>query len=220
MGFGVGFSFSLSVFFILFREDSVEAGGRIGDLWSFDLFLIGDLVTGCFIGRVVGVIAVFSSLSVYPNLVWVWADDSSLSSERSNDLVDASVDLVVSREALILSMKFSHSPGSSWINALTIVSCLLIGSGPIRPPVRPSKGQSGVLQAIDHCVTGSMTAQPPGFRPNALRVTTHSQQVASLGRGSKPSAVDVFSSPSRQGKVVEGVGHVLLKQNSNKCLQK
>ena len=36
----------------------------------------------------------------------------------------------------------------------------LIGSGPIRPPVRPSKGQSSVLQAIDHSVAGSMTAQP------------------------------------------------------------
>ena len=43
----------------------------------------------------------------------------------------------------------------------------LIGSGPIRPPVGPSKGQSGVLQAIDHSVAGSMTAQPPGIRPSA-----------------------------------------------------
>ena len=63
----------------------------------------------------------------------------------------------------------------------------LIGSGPIRPPVRPSKGQSDVLQAIDHSVTGSMTAQPPGIHPSALRVATHGQQVASLG-GSYPSA--------------------------------
>ena len=38
----------------------------------------------------------------------------------------------------------------------------LIGSGPIRPHVRPNKAQSGVLQAIDHSVTGSMTAQPTG----------------------------------------------------------
>ena len=38
----------------------------------------------------------------------------------------------------------------------------LIGPGPIRPPVRPSKDQRGVLQAIDHSVAGSMTAQPPG----------------------------------------------------------
>ena len=52
----------------------------------------------------------------------------------------------------------------------------LIGSGSIRPPVRPSKGQ-----AIDHSVAGSMTAQPPGIRPSALRVATHGQQVASLG---------------------------------------
>ena len=57
----------------------------------------------------------------------------------------------------------------------------LIESGSIRPPVRPSKGQSGVLQVIDHSVAGSMTAQPPGIRPSALRVATHGQQVASLG---------------------------------------
>ena len=54
-------------------------------------------------------------------------------------------------------------------------------SGPIRPPVRSSKGQSDVLLAIDHSVAGSMTAQPPGIRPSALRVATHGQQVASLG---------------------------------------
>ena len=63
----------------------------------------------------------------------------------------------------------------------------LIGLGPIRPPVRPSKGQSGVLQAIDHSVAGSMTAQLPGIRPSALRVATHGQQVAPWG-GSYPSA--------------------------------
>ena len=63
----------------------------------------------------------------------------------------------------------------------------LIGLGPIRPPVRPSKGQSSVLQAIDHSVAGSMTAQLPGSRPSALWVTAHGQQVASLG-GSYPSA--------------------------------
>ena len=57
----------------------------------------------------------------------------------------------------------------------------LIGSGPIRPPVRPSKGQSDVLQAIDHSVAVSMTAQPPGIRPSAL-------QVASMGVGAYPSA--------------------------------
>ena len=64
----------------------------------------------------------------------------------------------------------------------------LIGSGPIRPPIRPSKGQSGVLQAIDHSVAGSMTAQPPGICPSTLQVTTHGQQVASLVGGSYPSA--------------------------------
>ena len=63
----------------------------------------------------------------------------------------------------------------------------LIGSGPIRLPVRQSKGQSGVLQAIDNSVAGSMTAQPPGIRPSALQVATHGQQVASLGK-SYPSA--------------------------------
>ena len=68
----------------------------------------------------------------------------------------------------------------------------LIGSGPIRQPVRASKGQGGVLQAIDHSTAGSMTAQPPGIRPSALRVATHGQQGASLGEG-------VFYSPSRQG---------------------
>ena len=59
----------------------------------------------------------------------------------------------------------------------------LIGSGPIRPPVRPSKGQSSVLQAIDHSVAGSMTAQPPGSRPSVLRVAAHGQQVAPLWGG-------------------------------------
>ena len=59
----------------------------------------------------------------------------------------------------------------------------LIGSGPIRLSVRPSKGQNGVLQAIDHSVAGSMTAQTPGFRPSVLRVAPHGQQVASLGVG-------------------------------------
>ena len=67
------------------------------------------------------------------------------------------------------------------------MTCRLIGSGPIQPPIRPSKGQSGVLQAIDHSVAGSMTAQPPGICPSALWVTTHGQLVASLG-GSYPSA--------------------------------
>ena len=54
------------------------------------------------------------------------------------------------------------------------------------PPVRPSKGQSGVLQVIDYSVARSMTAQPPGFSFSALRVTTHGQQVASLGRSLTP----------------------------------
>ena len=48
----------------------------------------------------------------------------------------------------------------------------LIGSGPIRP----SKGQSSVLQAIDHSIAGSLTVQPPGSRPSALRVAAHGQR--------------------------------------------
>ena len=56
----------------------------------------------------------------------------------------------------------------------------LIRSYPIQPPVRSSKGQSGVLQAIDISVAGSMTAQPPGIRPSALCVATHGHQMASL----------------------------------------
>ena len=64
----------------------------------------------------------------------------------------------------------------------------LIGLGPIRLLVRPSKGQSSVLQAIDHSVAGSITAQPPGSRPNTLWVAAHSQQAAPLGGGSYPSA--------------------------------
>ena len=80
-----------------------------------------------FIGRVVGASAVFSFLLVFPNRVCVWADVYSLFSARSTDLVDASVGLVVSREALILLMKLSDSPGSSWINVLIIVSYLLCG---------------------------------------------------------------------------------------------
>ena len=43
-------------------------GGRFGDLLSFNLILVGDFVTLCFIGCVVGVIAVFSSVSVFPLL--------------------------------------------------------------------------------------------------------------------------------------------------------
>ena len=46
--------------------------------------------------------------------------------------------------------------------------------------------QSGVLQVIDHSVAGSMTAQPPGFRPSALQIATHGQQVVLLGGGLTP----------------------------------
>ena len=57
--------------FFLCGEESVEAGGRIEDLLSFDLLLVGDFVTEVFIGRVVGVIAAFSSLTVFPIRVCV-----------------------------------------------------------------------------------------------------------------------------------------------------
>ena len=123
--FGVSFCLSLSAF--LYGEESVEAGCRIGDLLSFDLILVGDFITGCFISCVVGVIAIFSSVSVFSNRVCVWADDSSLFSARSTDVVGVSAALVVSSEALILLMKLSQSPGSNWIKVLTIISYLLHG---------------------------------------------------------------------------------------------
>ena len=46
-----------------------------------------------------------------------------------------------------------------------------------------------------------MTAQPPGFRPSALRVATHGKQVASLGGGGYPSAEvqSVYSTASADG---------------------
>ena len=113
---------SLSVFFI-YGEESVEAGGHIGDLFSFDLVLL-DFVTGCFISCVIGNIAIFSSVSVFPIWFCVWADDSSLFSARSTDVVDASAALVVSSKALVLLMKLSQLPGSNWIKVLTIVSYL------------------------------------------------------------------------------------------------
>ena len=74
--------------------------------------------------------------------------------------------------------------------------------GPIRPYVRPSKGQSGVLQAIDHSVTWSMTAKPPGSFPSALRVATHSQLVMALDGVLFLSwgAVGVFYSPIQWGE--------------------
>ena len=96
---------SLNVF--LFGEEFVETGGCIEDLLSFDLILVGDFVTRCFISRVVGVIDIFSSVSAFPNRVCVWADDSSLFPARSTDVVVVSAALVVSSEALILSMKLS-----------------------------------------------------------------------------------------------------------------
>ena len=52
--------------------------------------------------------------------------------------------------------------------------------------VTPSKGQSSVLQAIDHSVARSMTAQPPGSRPSALRVAAHGQQAIPLAGGFTP----------------------------------
>ena len=110
--------------FFIYGEESVEAGGHIGDLFSFDLVLLGDFVTGCFISHVIGIIAIFSSVLVCPNHVCVWADDSSLFSAGSTDVVDASAALVVSSKALVLLMKLSQLPGSNWIMVLTIVSYL------------------------------------------------------------------------------------------------
>ena len=113
------------MFFFLFGKESVEAGGRIRDILSFDLFLVGDFVTWCFIDRMVGAITVFSSVLVFPNRVCVWADDSSLFSARSADVVDLSAALGVSSKALILLMKLS---GSNWIKVLSIISYLLYGN--------------------------------------------------------------------------------------------
>ena len=86
---------SLRIFYLIFGEESVEAEGLIGYLLSFNIILLGDFVTGCFIGRVIDVIAVFSSFSVFYNLVCVYADDSPFSSARSNDVVDASSALMI-----------------------------------------------------------------------------------------------------------------------------
>ena len=81
----------------------------------------------------------------------------------------------------------------------------LIGSGLSGPPVRPNKGQRCVPQVIDLSVVGSMTAQPPGSRPNALRVTTHDQQVAQLvGVPLCRGVVGLFYSPKRQGNLKSG----------------
>ena len=51
--------------------------------------------------------AVFSLLSVFPNWVCVWADDSFSFTARSTDVVYVYAALVVSSEALILLMKTS-----------------------------------------------------------------------------------------------------------------
>ena len=83
--------------------------------------------------------------------------------------------------------KFKSTVGIKHIGARAWHDQLIDRIGPIRPPVRPSKNQSGLLQVIDHSVAGSMTAQPPGIRPSALRVATDGQQVAPLC-GSYPSA--------------------------------
>ena len=72
--------------------------------------------------------------------------------------------------------------------------------GPIRTPA----GLSGVFQAIDHSAAGSMTAQSPGFRPSALRLATHGQQVTTWGEllTFYRDAVTVFYCPSRQGRLI------------------
>ena len=48
------------------------------------------------------------------------------------------------------------------------------------------RGQSGVLQAIDHSDARSMTAQPLGSCPSALWVVAHIQQVVPLVEGLSP----------------------------------
>ena len=58
--------------------------------------------------------------------------------------------------------------------------------GPLRPPVQPSKGQSGVLLIM--WPLGQLGhRQPPGSRPKASRVATHGPQVSSFGGRSYPS---------------------------------
>ena len=76
----------------------------------------------------------------------------------------------------------------------------LIRPGPIRQPVRPSKGQSGVLQTIDHSVAGSITAQPPESHLSTLWVAANRwpYQVGCLTP--RRGAVGIFYSPSRQGE--------------------
>ena len=84
----------------------------------------------------------------------------------------------------------------------------LIGSG---ISDRPSD-QVRAKMAIVYSVAGSMTTQPPGIRPSALRVATHDQQVASLGWRSYPSAEvqsayftapgDRASNPARAKEIV------------------
>ena len=72
--------------------------------------------------------------------------------------------------------------------------------GTIWPPVRPSRGQCGVLQAIDPSVVRPVTAQPPGLKTSALRFTMHGQQVALLEGGVLPlckGVVGILYSPSR-----------------------
>ena len=72
----------------------------------------------------------------------------------------------------------------------------LIRPGPIRQPVRPSKGQSGVLQTIDHSVARSMTAQPPESLFSTFWVAAIRWGVLLLCKGE----IGIFYSPSRQGE--------------------
>ena len=116
--------------------------------------------------------------------------------------------------------RFKSTVGIKYIGARAWHDQPIDRIGPIRPPVRPSKGQSGVLQAIDHSVAGSMTAQPPGIRPSALRITTHGQQVASLGGGSYPSAevqTAYSTAPSRQSEVVPDKGPIYGLNRTKPC---
>ena len=79
--------------------------------------------------------------------------------------------------------RFKSTVGIKHIGARAWYNLPIDRIRPICPPISPSKGQSGVLQVIDHSVAKSMTAQPTGSCPNASRVATHNQRIAPLGEG-------------------------------------
>ena len=88
--------------------------------------------------------------------------------------------------------------------------------GPIRQLVRPSKGQNSVLQDIDHCVTGSMTAQPPRPRPSILRGRHPPPTGGLIVVGSYPSAEVQSAYSTAPADRAQGVG-VLSKGKVKTC---